>query len=100
MPVREASSQVLEGNITDTLLSPSGKEIWPGKKQTVVKKVRFQEGPPEEIAVTTVPGGAEQQEKQDSVPAEDRRGLPVLAAVGTRAQKKKKRQEKGTRRPL
>ena len=91
--VGEASSQVLEGNTTDALLSLSGKEIWPGKQQTVVKEVRIQEGPPEEIVLTTVPGCAVQQEMQDSVSAENRRDL---AAVETRSQKKK-RQEKEER---
>jgi hypothetical protein len=37
----EASSQVLEERAA--LLSPSGKEVWPGKKQNAQKKVRFQE---------------------------------------------------------
>ena len=59
---------------------------WPGKTQTVVKTVRFQEGPPQEIAVTTVPESAEQQQQENLVPIED---LHVLA-VETRAQKKKK----------
>ena len=68
--VGETSSQVLEGNSIDTLLSPSGKKICPSKMKQIIK--------PDEVQDMTVPARG----KEDNI--------PVLAAVETRAQRRKR----------